>query len=65
MPNKEEVKGKVNEVVGKVTNDKSQELKGKAQQKAGKAKEKGKEVVDDVAGDINKRIEDREDDNKK
>ena len=60
MPNKDEIKGKFNEVVGKVTNDKSKELKGKAQQKAGEAKEKGKEV----AGDINERIEDSEDDKK-
>lgn len=64
MPNKDGIKGKFNEVVGKVTNDKSKELKGKAQQKAGEAKEKGKEFVDDIAGDINERIEDSEDDKK-
>jgi len=64
MSNKDEIKGKFNEVVGKATNDKSKELKGKAQQKAGEAKEKGKEFADDIAGDINERIEDSEDDKK-
>lgn len=61
MPNKDKIKGKFNEVVGKVTDDKSKELKGKAQQKAGEAKEKGKEITDDVARDINKRIDENED----
>ena len=61
MPNKDKIKGKFNEVVGKVTDDKSKELKGKAQQKAGEAKEKGKNIADDVAGDINKRIDENED----
>lgn len=65
MPNKDKIKGKFNEVVGKITDDKSKELKGKAQQKAGEAKEKGKEIVDDVAGDINKRIEENEENKKK
>lgn len=65
MPNKDKIKGKVNEVVGKVTDDKSKELKGKAQQKVGDAKEKGKNVADDVAGDINKRIDENEDNRKK
>lgn len=65
MPNKDKIKGKVNEVVGKVTDDKSKELKGKAQQKAGEAKEKGKEFADNVAKDVNDRFdEDKEDDKK-
>lgn len=60
MTNKDKIKGKVNEAVGKMTDDEKQELKGKAQQKAGEAKEKGKEVTDDLADKVNKKIDEHD-----
>ena len=48
MVNKDELKGKANELIGKATGDKEQELKGKAQEAFGKAKEKVEEVIDKV-----------------
>ena len=60
MTNKDKIKGKVNEAVGKLTDDEKQELKGKAQQKVGEAKEKGKDVTDDLAGKINREIDEHD-----
>ena len=60
MTNKDKIKGKVNEAVGKVTDDEKQELKGKAQQKTGEVKEKGKEVTDDLADKVNKKIDEHD-----
>ena len=60
MTNKDKIKGKVNEVVGKLTDDEKQELKGKAQQKVGEAKEKGKEMTDDVADKVNKKVDEHD-----
>ena len=60
MTNKDKIKGKVNEAVGKLTDDEKQELKGKAQQKVGEAKEKGKEMTNDVAGKVNRKVDEHD-----
>lgn len=63
MVNKDQLKGKAEELKGKVTGDDSEELKGKVAGAIGKAKEKVEETVDEVAGKINDQLEkhDRQD----
>ena len=62
---KNEIKGKANELKGKITGDDSDELKGKAQQGLGKAKEKVKEVADDVSEKVNHIVDDLKSDSGK
>ena len=47
MTYKDKIKGKVNEAVGKLTDDEKQELKGK-------------EMTDDVANKVNKKVDEHD-----
>lgn len=57
MTNKDQLKGKAEELKGKVTGDDSEELKGKVTGAIGKAKEKVEETVDEVAEKINEKLD--------
>ena len=57
MVNKDQIKGRVNEVVGKVTGDGKKELKGKVQKHYGDTKNK----VEKAAKKLEEKLEDAKD----
>ena len=57
MVNKDQIKGRVNEVVGKVTGDGKKELKGKVQKHYGDTKNK----VEKAAKDLEEKLDDAKD----